>query len=148
MFEIEPLSSSLRLDNMVGGLGWLRKRVCTCRLGSPIQQTDVKWIEILHFRRPWPTQGAGSCANVRDRFVLPRSVSLSYFIAPGFIIYNFPQVGLIRSAGFCWINILFYLFSKIMRKIKSGQETRSSICDDRERVEWRAGRLRQFTLLP
>jgi hypothetical protein len=28
-FEIEPLSSSLRLGNMVGGLGWFRRRVCT-----------------------------------------------------------------------------------------------------------------------
>ena len=33
---------------------------------------------ILH-RRPWPTHDAGSCANMRDRFVSPRSFGLSYF---------------------------------------------------------------------
>jgi hypothetical protein len=50
VFEIEPLSSSLRLGNMVGGLGWVRRRVCTCRLGSPIHQTDKTWIDFWHFR--------------------------------------------------------------------------------------------------
>jgi hypothetical protein len=29
VFEIEPFSSSLRLGNMVGGLGWLRRGGCT-----------------------------------------------------------------------------------------------------------------------
>ena len=51
MFEIEPLSSSLRLGNMVGGLGWLRRRVLHLSVGLPdFNQTDKKWMDFLHFR--------------------------------------------------------------------------------------------------
>jgi len=40
-FEIEPLSSSLRLGNMVGGLGWLRRRVCTWWCTLFLEVTDI-----------------------------------------------------------------------------------------------------------
>ena len=50
------------------GLGWLRRRVCTCRLGSPIHQTDKKWIDFWHFRDfASPTMAHPRCRELCKR---------------------------------------------------------------------------------
>jgi hypothetical protein len=48
VFEIEPLSSSLRLGNMVGGLGWLRRRVRTWWRTLFLEVTDI-WLSFFTF---------------------------------------------------------------------------------------------------
>ena len=110
MFEIEPLSSSLRLGNMVGGLGWLRRRVCTCRLGSPPPASyplEDGFFALSRFciadhgppKMPGAVQTCGIASSRRALSPYP------IFIAPGFILFS--EVGRIRSAGFCWINLMY-----------------------------------------
>ena len=66
--KYHPLAPKFRLGNMVGGLGWLRRRVCTCRLGSPIHQTDKKWMDFLHFRDfASPTMAHPRCRELYKR---------------------------------------------------------------------------------
>ena len=102
------MSSSLRLGNMVGGLGWLRRRVCTCRLGSPPPASyplEDGFFALSRFciadhgppKVPGAVQTCGIASSRRALSAYP------IFIAPGFILIS--ESGLIRSAGFCWINL-------------------------------------------
>ena len=99
------MSSSLRLGNMVGGLGWLRRRVCTCRLGSPIHQTDKKWMDFLHFRDfASPTMAHPRCRELCKRAGSLRLAELFrpilFLLLPG--SYSFLKVdgsGVWVSAG-------------------------------------------------
>ena len=102
------MSSSLRLGNMVGGLGWLRRRVCTCRLGSPPPASyplEDGFFSLSRFciadhgppKMPGAVQTCGIASSRRALSPYP------IFIAPGFILFS--EVGRIRSAGFSWINL-------------------------------------------
>ena len=104
---------------MVGGLGWLRRRVCTCRLGSPIHQTDKKWIDFLHFRDfASPTMAHPRCRELCKRAGSLRLAELFrpilFLLLPG--SYSFLKVdgsGVRVSAGSTLSVILRLLKLKI-----------------------------------
>ena len=99
---------------MVGGLGWLRRRVCTCRLGSPPPASyplEDGFFSLSRFciadhgppKMPGAVQTCGIASSRRALSAYP------IFIAPGFILFS--ESGLIRSAGFCWINLSYNLYN-------------------------------------
>ena len=97
------MSSSLRLGNMVGGLGWLRRRVCTCRLGSPPPASYP--FDVLHFRDfASPTMAHPRCRELCKRAGSLRLAELFrpilFLLLPG--SYSFLKVdgsGVRVSAG-------------------------------------------------
>ena len=59
--------------------------MCTCRLGSPIHQTDKKWIEFLHFRDfASPTMAHPRCQELCKR---AGSLRLAEFFRPKLILF-------------------------------------------------------------
>ena len=86
----------------------MRRRVCTCRLGSPPPASyplEDGFFALSRFciadhgppKMPGAVQTCGIASSRRALSPYP------IFIAPGFILFS--EVGRIRSAGFSWINL-------------------------------------------
>jgi hypothetical protein len=116
VFGIEPLSSSLRLGNMVGGLGWLRKEKSVhlvvyliSRGNGHLSGRAFSLSRILH-RVPRATD-ATRRDKAWDRAQSIRSLVSTYasIARCSYFAILLSESGRTRSAGFSWINLIIMM---------------------------------------